>query len=190
MRQNRVMMGVPGVFVWLSYIWRGRAIWEVVFSGTAIFLSFSHTHKFNLHFLRRHVAQIEYSKKVWKNDFSAASWHSHLRRYFAVSFCRGTMGWRGSAAGAVVEGKKKKKRTERKAVADFQQADFIWFHQTLTADRPSRCRSLTGLPVDMYSTSRVSGGLTATSSPALFGLATTAASLEWIKITREAFDLI
>lgn len=85
---------------------------------------------------------------------------------------------------------KKKKRTERKAVADFQQADFIWFHQTLTADRPSRCRSLTGLPVDMYSTSRVSGGLTATSSPALFGLATTAASSEWIKITREAFDLI
>lgn len=73
---------------------------------------------------------------------------------------------------------KKKKRTERKAVADFQQADFIWFHQTLTADRPSRCRSLTGLPVDMYSTSRVSGGLTATSSPALFGLATTAASSE------------
>lgn len=106
-RQNRVMMGVPGVFVWLSYIW--RAIWEVVFSGTAIFLSFSHTHKFNLHFLRRHVAQIEYSKKVWKNDFSAASWHSHLRGYFAVSFCRGTMGWRGSAAGAVVEGKKKEK---------------------------------------------------------------------------------
>lgn len=181
------MMGVPGVFVWLSYIW--RVIWEVVFSGTAIFLSFSHTHKFNLHFLRRHVAQIEYSKKVWKNDFSAASWHSHLRGCFAVSFCRGTMGWRGSAAGAVVEGKKKEKDW-KKSRGWLQQADFIWFHQTLTADRPSRCRSLTGLPVDMYSTSRVSGGLTATSSPALFGLATTAASSEWIKITREAFDLI
>lgn len=92
-----------------------------MFSGTAIFLSFSHTHKFNLHFLRRHVAQIEYSKKVWKNDFSAASWHSHLRRYFAVSFCRGTMGWRGSAAGAVVEGKKERKGLKEKPWLTFNR---------------------------------------------------------------------
>lgn len=53
--------------------------------------------------------------------FPAVSWHSHLRGYFAVSLCQGTMGWRGRAAGAVVEEQKKKKGLKEKTWLTFSR---------------------------------------------------------------------
>ena len=149
--------GVPGCLVWLSHIWRVSEWFERLFSDTAIFLSFSHTHKFNLRFLRRHVAQIEYSKKVLKNDFSGCFLALSSARILCGVSLSGNDGVERQSCRSCGWRTKKKKRIERKDVADFQQADFIWFHQTLTADRPSHCRLFTGLPVDMCSMSRVSG---------------------------------
>lgn len=75
--------------------------------------SVSRNHKFNLHLLpdmlRKLNTCFSYGGgrggiEVWKNDFSAISWRSHLPQILGGVFCQGKdKGWRGRAARAVIK---------------------------------------------------------------------------------------
>lgn len=115
--------------------------------------SVSRNHKFNLHLLPDMLRKLNtcfsygggvggWGGEVWRNDFSAISWCSHLPQILGGVFCQGgDKGWRGRAARAVIEKRKKREREEENAATDFDGLISFGFIRRSPPTGPSQCRA-------------------------------------------------